>query len=757
MAIEAETPRAARGSGRRRRGHRARRPAASGPRVTPPTRPGPAGRRARGGGPEHGDAPRLAHRPAGDAPPGLRRRRDRLARRRPRRASGARWRAPPRARGSGARSRAGAPGRTARPCGRRSRIDEWASSPAAEPGARPAPERPRAPARRRPGARRSSCSRSPRSPPTRGARWSRRPRRSSTSPSGSGPSRSRSCGPSSRWPRRRWAPSAGRGPRAQPPPEAGGRAPSVIIADGLRPPAASTPRRPPTRTGCTSSCSTIARASAGLVNVSLHGAPADPRSRAVGTALLHVPDEGWVGQRRGARPQRGGDRPDQHRPASRWPSPSTARAARCTRRCACPTTASGSIWSPTRSCAPCRGSSRSRWGRAGSPGTSCRGSVAAGRATVAGRSLDLAQASAYHDHNWGRWHWGQDLGWEWGCFLAPAPGPAFFLSRIDRPRPSQRTRGSCTSPIPDGRQRTFAGRAVERLRPTAASRPRSARLPGVAGRAPLRPRRARASSEPCSLRADDGTDRVEIRFTARAAAQIIAGDPVEPGYGFVHELVGEFEFAASHRRARGRGRPAWRWSSMSTEPVPASAGRPDPGRVRERPDRGARARPTPRRSPGCGRSSARRRARIRLDDEAVEVRFVAGALVVEPRRRARPRVDGEGATDRATVLDLMDGHLEVSDAISTGALDVVADVDAVAAHVRRDRDPARRLVAEPRAAGARAGVPRSTRRGRAARAAGARPRRSRGDPPRASPARELALLARLDLLPDGAGRPRAPP
>ena len=46
------------------------------------------------------------------------------------------------------------------------------------------------------------------------------------------------------------------------------------------------------------------------------------------------------------------------------------------------------------------------------------------------------------------------------------------------------------------------------------------------------------------LRADDGTDRVEIRFTARAAAQIIAGDPVEPGYGFIHELVGEFEFTA---------------------------------------------------------------------------------------------------------------------------------------------------------------------------------------------------------------------
>src|SRR5947208_9514530 len=24
----------------------------------------------------------------------------------------------------------------------------------------------------------------------------------------------------------------------------------------------------------------------------------------------------------------------------------------------------------------------------------------------------------YHDHNWGRWHWGDDAGWEWAAFLA---------------------------------------------------------------------------------------------------------------------------------------------------------------------------------------------------------------------------------------------------------------------------------------------------------------------------------------------------
>ena len=38
-----------------------------------------------------------------------------------------------------------------------------------------------------------------------------------------------------------------------------------------------------------------ATGSVGLANVSLHGAPSDPRARAVGAALVHVPGEGWIG------------------------------------------------------------------------------------------------------------------------------------------------------------------------------------------------------------------------------------------------------------------------------------------------------------------------------------------------------------------------------------------------------------------------------------------------------------------------------
>ena len=70
-----------------------------------------------------------------------------------------------------------------------------------------------------------------------------------------------------------------------------------------------------------------------------------------------------------------------------------------------------------------------------------------------------------------------------------------------------------------------------------------------------------------------------------------------------------------------------------------------------------------------------RRARIRLDDEAVEIAFDAnGTLAVAEPGGA---VDGEGATDRQTVLDLLDGYVEVTDAILDGRLTVTGDTDDV--------------------------------------------------------------------------------
>jgi hypothetical protein len=69
-----------------------------------------------------------------------------------------------------------------------------------------------------------------------------------------------------------------------------------------------------------------------------------------------------------------------------------------------------------------------------------------------------------------------------------------------------------------------------------------------------------------------------------------------------------------------------------------------------------------------------RRARIVVGDEAVDVRFSGDDLLVEPADGAP---DGTGMTDRATTLELLDGYLEVTDAILDGRLDVTGTVDDV--------------------------------------------------------------------------------
>jgi len=142
---------------------------------------------------------------------------------------------------------------------------------------------------------------------------------------------------------------------------------------------------------------------------------------------------------------------------------------------------------------------------------------------------------------------------------------------------------------------------------------------------------------------------------------------------------------------------------------------------------------------------AGRRARIRLDDEAVDVAFRDARL--EVRKSGGRHVDGEGATDRGTVLDLMDGWIEVKDAILDGRLEVRGTPE----------DVHRIFVAIEILLDASARAPALQRLGRDFRGDPCRPPRGRPRPatrsapwfpPRVEEAEE-AMLERLGLLPDG--------
>jgi hypothetical protein len=71
-----------------------------------------------------------------------------------------------------------------------------------------------------------------------------------------------------------------------------------------------------------------------------------------------------------------------------------------------------------------------------------------------------------------------------------------------------------------------------------------------------------------------------------------------------------------------------------------------------------------------------RRARIRLDAEAIDVHFADdGTFVVQDAAVAL--TDGEGGTDRATTIELLAGRLEVSDAILDGRLYATGDIESL--------------------------------------------------------------------------------
>lgn len=56
---------------------------------------------------------------------------------------------------------------------------------------------------------------------------------------------------------------------------------------------------------------------------------------------------------------------------------------------------------------------------------------------IGGREHRFEDELAYHDHNWGRFRWGDDFGWTWGTILPTEPGNPWsmvFLQTTDRSR-----------------------------------------------------------------------------------------------------------------------------------------------------------------------------------------------------------------------------------------------------------------------------------------------------------------------------------
>ena len=272
----------------------------------------------------------------------------------------------------------------------------------------------------------------------------------------------------------------------------------------------------------------------GIFNASLHGAPTDERSRAVGTALVHLPELGWVGNTEvlslGEADVGTTSIGLEHVAVATDPSSRTVLVSA--------QLAGDALEAGITATARTRpidialhypfGPGWIAWYAV--PQLSVTGGM-----VVGGHRIDLSSATAYHDHNWGRWHWGADIGWEWGACASTGRDVSVVVSRATDRAHSTSTgtmlvadAGGLRRTFPAGTVRiTYEGRFAEPLR----------RLPGalaalhqdrIAPRLPAR----------IVVHADDGVDRVEVSVYPRAAAQVIAGDPSRRGYGFIHEIVG---------------------------------------------------------------------------------------------------------------------------------------------------------------------------------------------------------------------------
>ncbi len=290
---------------------------------------------------------------------------------------------------------------------------------------------------------------------------------------------------------------------------------------------------------------------AGLFNVSLHGAPEDPRSRAIGTALLHRPQDGWLGNVEVC----GRSRAHVGTTSIALERVALAvdhRNARTHVSARLPADRFRAQIVAGHAAPPVRFDQRMPFGQGWISWFLISRMTVSGSVTLGDVSFDLEEAVGYHDHNWGRWRWGDDIGWEWGVFAAGRGAPLFAFSRA-----TNRSHGVASEPffLADlGHvRRQFRGPSVTLSFEGTLGAPLR-RLPGAL--AALHQDRMRPALPACvRIAVDDGLDRAALEFEPHAAGQLIAGEPTRAGYGFVHELVGDFRVTGrvAARRIDSRG------------------------------------------------------------------------------------------------------------------------------------------------------------------------------------------------------------
>jgi hypothetical protein len=318
-------------------------------------------------------------------------------------------------------------------------------------------------------------------------------------------------------------------------------------ADVLRPPSTNDPTANAYKDWLHLNVFDFERGNVAILNASLHGAPDDSRSLAVGVGLVRHPERGWIGEIE----------------TGPLADAAVGRAGIGLGNMAIAIARNNVLARERASFAPIEidldanpvahpidSGERFPFGTGWIGWRAIPRLEVSGRYAIAERPIDLDRSAAYHDHNWGRWFWGDDIGWEWGAFLTPR-GPSFVFTVVTNR--SHQHRGPATLTLDDGaRRRTWTGSQLH-LQLSGRLEHLDRRLPGAL--AALHQDRAHPSlPRSIAVEADDGFDRAVLQIEVESAVQLITADPIARGYSFIHEMVGDFFYRTN---IGGRAREGW--------------------------------------------------------------------------------------------------------------------------------------------------------------------------------------------------------
>jgi hypothetical protein len=173
------------------------------------------------------------------------------------------------------------------------------------------------------------------------------------------------------------------------------------------------------------------------------------------------------------------------------------------------------------------------------PRLSVEGSLA-----IEGREYKLDGATGYHDHNWGQWRWGRDLGWDWGYVIqrpddeASTPPLSIIFGQVtDATRAVARSDLVLMTWQGEHCTQVFLDDAVEIT--TSGELP-ATDIPRVPGLLTFVELRRHGLPRSLLVRVADGDDSLELQMDVHNGLQFLIPRTVGAGITTVSELLGRY-------------------------------------------------------------------------------------------------------------------------------------------------------------------------------------------------------------------------